>query len=68
MAQYRKAKAFFVSVDEIRTRDYDLSISRYKEAEAEAVEYDPPKVILERLAALDADIATGRAELERMLR
>ena len=49
-------------------RDYDLSISRYKEAEIETVEYDPPKVILERLAALDAAIAKGRAELEEMLR
>ena len=26
--------------------DYDLSINRYKEVEYEAVEYDPPKVIL----------------------
>jgi type I restriction enzyme M protein len=63
----RKAKAFFVPVDEIRTRDYDLSISRYKESETEAIAYDPPQVILERLAALDAEIARGRAELEGML-
>ena len=33
----------------------------------EAVEYDPPKVILGRLAALEKDIAKGREELERLL-
>ena len=35
---------------EIAGNDYDLSINRYKELEYEAVEYDPPKVILKRLA------------------
>lgn len=63
----RTTKAFFVPIDEIRENDYDLSLNRYKEVEHEAVEYDPPKVILERLAALEAEIAKGRAELEEML-
>ena len=43
--------------EEIAKNDYDLSLNRYKEVEHEAVEYDPPKVILERLAALEAEIA-----------
>ena len=52
---------------EIAGNDYDLSINRYKEVEYEAVEYDPPKVILKRLAKLEAEIAEGRVELEGRL-
>jgi type I restriction enzyme M protein len=56
-----------VPKSEIVANDYDLSLNRYKEVEHEATEYDSPKVILERLAALEAEIAKGRAELEEML-
>ena len=52
---------------EIADNDYDLSINRYKEVVYEAVDYDPPKVILERLAALEEEIARGREELDRLL-
>ena len=52
---------------EIANNEYDLSINRYKEVVYEAVEYDPPKVILERLAELEDEIAKGREELEGML-
>ena len=44
-----------------------LSINRYKEVVYEEVEYDPPGVILERLAKLEEEIAEGRKELERLL-
>ena len=63
----RTDQSFLVPKDEIAGNDYDLSINRYKEVEYEAVEYDPPKVILGRLAALEEDIAKGRKELEGML-
>ena len=53
---------------EIAENDYDLSVNRYKEVKYEAVEYDPPKVILKRLAKLEAEIAEGRVELEGRLR
>ena len=52
---------------EIAGNGYDLSINRYKEVQYEAVEYDPPKMILGRLAALEKEIAKGREELERLL-
>ena len=52
----------------MRDNDYDLSINRYKEVEYEAVEYDPPKVILKRLAKLEAEIAKGHEKLEALLR
>ncbi len=63
----RTEKSFMVPKSEIEANGYDLSINRYKEMTYEAVEYDPPKVILERLAALEAEIAEGRLELEGLL-
>ena len=56
-----------VPKNEIAGNDYDLSINRYKEVEYEAVEYDPPRLILGRLADLEEEIAKGREELERIL-
>ena len=47
-----------------RFRDYT---NRYKEVEYDAVEYDPPMVIMERLAVLEAEIAEGRLELEELM-
>jgi type I restriction enzyme M protein len=64
----RKAKAFFVPVDEIRENKYDLSINRYKEIEYEEVEYDPPEVILDQLEALEAEIGADLKELRGMLK
>lgn len=63
----RTEPSFLVPKAEIAGNDYDLSINRYKEVEYEAVEYDPPQVILERLARLEEEIAEGRKELERIL-
>ncbi len=63
----RTDQSFLVPKDEIAGNDYDLSINRYKEVEYEAVEYDPPGVILERLAKLEEEITKGRKELEGKL-
>ena len=65
--QVRTDQSFLVPKGEIAGNDYDLSINRYKEVEYEAVEYDPPKVILKRLAKLEAEIAKGREDLEGLL-
>ena len=63
----RPDRSFLVPKSEIADNDYDLSINRYKEVKYEAAEYDPPKVILKRLAELEEEIAKGRTELERLL-
>jgi len=63
----RTANAFAVPVDEIRDNNYDLSINRYKEIVYEEVEYDPPKVIIERLRTLEDEIRKDLDELEGML-
>ncbi len=63
----RTDQSFLVPKAEIAENDYDLSINRYKEVVYEAVEYDPPHVIMERLAELEEEIAEERKELGRML-
>lgn len=70
----RTDQSFLVPKTEIAGNDYDLSINcprttrRYKEVEHEAIEYDPPDVILARLEVLEDDIAKGRRELGELLR
>ncbi len=54
-------------VEEIRENKYDLSINRYKEIEYEEVEYDPPLVILDKLEALEKEIAGDLKELRGMV-
>ena len=63
----RTEQSFLVPRDEIASNDYNLSINRYKEVQYETTEYDPPGIILARLADLEEDIARGREELQRML-
>ena len=52
----RKEQSFLVPVEEIREKDYDLSINKYKEVEREVVVYDPPQVIMERIVKLETEI------------
>lgn len=59
----RGAKCFFVDRKEIEESDYDLSINRYKETVYEAVDYEEPKVILEKIEKLEQEIARGLSEL-----
>lgn len=55
-------------LDELAADDYDLSLNRYKEVAYEAVEYDSPKVILQRMAKLEEEIEKVRKGLEGMLK
>lgn len=64
----RKAKAFFVSAEDIRAAEYDLSINRYRETVYEALNYEPPKTILKQLADLNKAEAKELSELEGLLR
>ena len=63
----RTAPSFFVPVAEIRANACDLSINRYKEITYEEQHYDPPKVILARMRALEDEIRKDLDELEGML-
>lgn len=63
----RKAQSFFVSADEIRENDYDLSYKRYHEVEREAVQYDAPEIIISRMAERQKKIDAAFAEFQRLL-
>ncbi len=63
----RTAKAFFVSAQEIRDKNYDLSLNRFKETVYEYVKFDPPKEILKKLKGLESEIMQDLVELEEML-
>ncbi|QOR36360.1 SAM-dependent DNA methyltransferase [Clostridium sp. 'deep sea'] len=60
-------QSFLVNKKEIVDNDYDLSINRYKEIVYEEVEYEKPKVIIEKIKKLEKQILEGLDELERMV-
>ena len=63
----RKEQSFFVPVDEIREKGYDLSINKYKEIEREKIVYDAPEIIMERIATLETEIQQALVELKKMI-
>ena len=63
----RTDQSFCVPKADIAAQGYDLSINRYKEVVHEAVDLLPPKEILAKLAALEAEIQEGMKALEGML-
>ena len=63
----RTAKAFAVSVDDIRAQSYDLSINRYKLQVRDAAVHVDPKEILLQLQDLEAEILQELADLQGLL-
>ncbi len=63
----RTEQSFFVTKEEIIDNGYDLSINKYKKTEYIAVEYPSTAEILDRLDALEAEIASEMKELRKML-
>lgn len=63
----RSGQAFFVPVQEIRDKAYDLSLSRYHQPAYQEEQYDPPKLIVARMRKLEGDIQRDLIELEGML-
>lgn len=63
----RKSKHFFVSVKEIQDNKYDLSLTRYREAEYEEANFDPPLEIVRRLNEVDDEVRREMKELETLL-
>jgi type I restriction enzyme M protein len=64
----RKDKFFFVPVQEIRDKLYDLSFNRYHEATDDKSVCEEPRVILQKLKAIEDRIQQGITELEGILR
>lgn len=58
---------FRVSKKEIKSNEYDLSLSRYKPIEYEEIKYDPPQKIIDRLLKSEKEIQKDLEELRGML-
>ncbi|MGO5010649.1 type I restriction-modification system subunit M [Niallia sp. Sow4_A1] len=63
----RTEQSFYVPVDDIRKNGYDLSINKYKEIVYEEVEYESPKIIINKIKDLENEINTGINELGALL-
>lgn len=63
----RWEKSFLVPASEIIENGYDLSINRYREIVHEEMEYEEPKVILNRILDLEREIEMGMEELRKMV-
>jgi len=60
----RKAKCFYVPIEEIKENDYDLSINKYKEIEYEEIEYEEPEVIKKKILDLEKNIIQTLEEIK----
>jgi len=60
----RKKKYFFVLVEEIKEKNWDLSISKYREIEYEEVKYEKPEVLKKRILDLEEEIVKGLRSLK----
>ena len=60
----RKKKYFFVPFEEIKEKDYDLSISKYREIEYEEIEYEKPEVLKKNILKLEEEIIKELKDLE----
>lgn len=58
---------FWVPKEQIRTKKYDLSASRYRQLEADETFYEEPNVTLERLRTLESFTTNDVKELEAMI-
>ncbi|SRR6266487_501103 len=51
----------------IKKNDYNLSISRYKQVEHEAIKYEDPSVLIENVTRLEEEIANELKQLKAMI-
>jgi type I restriction enzyme M protein len=63
----RKKKHFFVPVEDIKEKDYNLSISTYKAYEYEEKTYDKPEKYLDKVEKEEKDILKGIGELRDLI-
>lgn len=59
----RKKKYFYVPIKEIKDKDWDLSISKYREIEYEEVKYESPEKLKKKILELEEEIIKSLKEL-----
>ena len=63
----RAKKHFFVSIQEIKDNDWDLSINKYKKEEVEEIKYRESKEIIEETKKEVEELARGLEELNKII-
>jgi len=63
----KEDKWFFVDKNKIVDNGYDLSINKYKEIEYKEVAYEAPKVIMEKIEAIEMGILEDIKALKKMV-
>ncbi len=63
----RLTRQFWVTKEQVKANKYDLSASRYRQVDADAVYHEKPSVTLERLARLESVMMSEINELRGIL-
>ena len=61
-------KCFFVSADEIKENECNLSVSRYRQIEYEEIEHEKPEVLIQKIEELEDSIKKNMEELKALLK
>ncbi len=61
----RLTRQFWVTKEQVKANKYDLSASRYRQVDADAVYHEKPSVTLERLARLEGVVLNEISELRK---
>jgi type I restriction enzyme M protein len=64
----RLTRQFWVTKEQVKANKYDLSASRYRQVDADAVYHEKPSVTLERLARLEGVMLEEIVELKKLLK
>jgi type I restriction enzyme M protein len=64
----RYEKHFFVPIDEVKEKDWDLSINRYKKEREKEVSYRDSKVIIEEAKKEVKELLEGFTELSKLIK
>jgi type I restriction enzyme M protein len=63
----RLTRQFWVTKEQVKANKYDLSASRYRQVDADAVYHEKPSVTLERLARLESVMLDEIKELGKLV-
>jgi type I restriction enzyme M protein len=64
----RLTRQFWVTKEQVKANKYDLSASRYRQVDADAVYHEKPSVTLERLARLENIMVSEIEEIKKLLK
>jgi type I restriction enzyme M protein len=64
----RLTRQFWVTKEQVKANKYDLSASRYRQVDADAVYHEKPSVTLERLARLESVMMSEIEELKKLVK